>query len=143
MSFKNRYENWSDFQKNLFILISIAILGALASIGFIFVDNIGVLFGWLLGSAINLFSYISLAKGTSYLLSPGSTPKQAYLSSVFAILRIFLYAAALLLSGFASFRWGTLAHGYCNLIACALALMPTWIVLLIVTFGRMKKGEGK
>lgn len=143
MSLKSRYEKWSSFQKDLFLLLAIAILGALVCAGFIFLDNIGVLLGWLLGSAVNIFSYVTIYKGTSFLLVPDSdfSGKKGYLSSVFAIGRILLYAGALLLAGFASFRWGSLEHGYCNLISTALALMPNWIVLLLVTFGRMKKME--
>ena len=146
MSFKSKYESWSEFKKNLFLLICIALLGALACAGFIFLDNIGVLFGWLLGSAVNIFAYATINHGTAFLLSADGGAKKAYLASLFSILRILLYGAALVLAGFASFMWGSLAHGYCNIISCALALMPTWIVLALVTFGRMKKsgkGEGK
>ena len=140
MSFSSAYAKWSDLKKNVFILCVIAFIGSLVCIGFIFADNVGVLLGWLLGSAINLFSYITIAKGSSFILDPGdSRGRKAVLSSVFAILRLFLYAGGLVLAGFASFRWGTLSHGYCNLISLALAYMPTWIVLLIVTFVRGHK----
>ena len=145
MSLRQRYEKWSSFQKDLFIFLCIALAGSLISIIFIFLDNIGVLLGWLLGSAVNIFAYVTLAKGAAAMMAPegSKASKRAYLAGVFAILRIFFYAASLLLAGFASFKWGSLAHGYCNIISCALALMPNWIVLLIVTFGRMKKAEVK
>lgn len=124
--------------KNLFILIVVAIVGALVSLVFLVADNVGVLLGWLLGSAVNIFAYVTIYKGSASLLAGGSS-KRAYLAVVWAFLRILLYAGALFLAGFASFKWGTLSHGYCNLISTALALMPTWIVVVCAALIRHKK----
>ena len=125
--------------KNLFILITIAIVGTIISAIFLVVDNVGVLLGWLLGSAVNLFAYISIHKGSAYLLSTSTSSKRGYLTILWGLLRFALYAGCLVLAAFASFRWGSLSHGYCNLISTALALMPTWIVLVIATFVRSNK----
>ena len=119
----------------------VTLVGAAISCVFIFQDNVGVLLGWLLGSAVNLFSYFTIYKGASYLISNSTSSKQGYLSMVWGMLRFLLYAGVLLLSGFASFKWGSLSHGYCNFIAAALALMPTWITLVITMFFRAKKAE--
>ena len=133
-----KYESWGEMGKNLFILIVIAIIGALISLVFLVADNVGVLLGWLLGSAVNIFAYVSIYKGSASLLAGGST-KRAFLAVVWAFLRIALYAGVLFLAGFASFKWGTLSHGYCNLVSTALALMPTWIVLVCTALIRRKK----
>lgn len=125
--------------KNLFILITIAIVGTIISAIFLVVDNVGVLLGWLLGSAVNLFAYTSIHKGSAYLLSTSTSSKRGYLTILWGLLRFALYAGCLVLAAFASFRWGSLSHGYCNLISTALALMPTWIVLVIATFVRSNK----
>lgn len=152
MSFRNSYDSWSDFKKNLFILLIIVAVGALVTAGFIFVDNVGVLLGWLLGSVVNIIAYITIEKGAGYLVetSGSESSKRGYLAIVFNLSRLILYAGALILSAFASFKWGSLSHGYCNLVSCALALMPTWITLLVVTFKRarhldepVKKEEAK
>lgn len=134
-----RYSKLSPFGKNLFILLCIALVGALISVAFIFLDNIGVLLGWLLGSAVNIFAYVTMEKGASYMLDPSTEAKGGGLMVVGAIGRFVLYAGALVLAGFASFRWGSLAHGYCNLISCALALMPNWIVLVFASLHRTRK----
>ena len=134
-----KYNKLSDHQKNLVILIAVAIIGALICVAFIFMDNVGVLLGWLLGSAVNIFAYVTMHMGSASLLNPNGNPKSGYLAMVWAILRLFLYAGCLLLSGFATFKWGTLAHGYCNIISCALALMPTWITLVVTTLHRSNK----
>ena len=135
-SLVEKYRNWSDFKKNMFILLMVALFGAIVGIGFIFIDNIGVLLGWLLGSAVNIFAYATMYYGSKRLLAPDTDPKKGYFALIWAVLRLAFYAGCLLLSGFASFKWGTLAHGYCNLIATALALMPTWVMLVITTFLR-------
>lgn len=139
----DRYESWDELGKNLFILLVVTLIGTLVSAGFIFVDNIGVLLGWLLGSAVNLFAYWSIHKGSSYILSNSTKPSQGYLAVLWGLLRFLLYAGCLALAGFASFRWGSLSHGYCNLVSCALALMPTWIMLVIVTLVRGNKAPKK
>ena len=139
-SLKQKYETWSEAGKNIFILACIAVFGALVCLPFCFFDNIGVLFGWLLGSAVNVFAYVSIAKGASWLLG-GKSAKMGYLSALFALLRLALYAGGLVLAAFCSFRWGSLSHGYCNLVSLALAYMPMWIVLLIATLIRNKKAQ--
>ena len=140
--FVNRYAAWSDMKKNMFLLLMIAVAGTLISIPFIFLENVGVLLGWLLGSAVNFVAYVSIAKFSAAVLSQNQS-KFGYFAMVGGFLRFLLYAGALVLAGFASFRWGTLAHGYCNLISCALALMPTWILLVCTTLFRNAKSAKK
>ncbi len=134
-----KYQSWSEMGKNLFLLVVVAIVGALISLIWVFLDNVGVLLGWLLGSAINIFAYFTMAKGASYLLSGEATSKQGLWAALWAILRVFLYAGALVLAGFCSFKWGSLSHGYCNLISTALGLLPTWVTLAVAMFVRNRK----
>ena len=137
--FVDKYRSWSEEKRNLFLLLIIAIVGALACIPFIFLDNIGVLFGWLLASAVNMFAYFSIYKVAEATLSPDATSKRGYFVALFAMFRLALYAGVLVLSAFATFRWGNMAHGYCNIVSAALGLMPTWIVVFITTFFRGNK----
>ena len=141
--FAEKYKTWDENHRNLFILIVVAITGALICVPFIFLENIGVLFGWLLGSVVNIFAYVSIYKGASYILNNSSNARQGYLDIAWGILRFALYAGVLLLSGFASFKWGTLSHGYCNLISASLALMPTWITLVVALLLRNAKATKK
>ena len=145
--FVEKYNAWPEEKRNLFLLFVVALGGAFACIPFIFLDNVGVLFGWLLGSAVNIFAYFSIYKVAEATLNPEATAKRGYFMALFAMFRIALYAGVLVLSAFATFRWGSLSHGYCNIVSAALALMPTWIVVLLTTFFRAKKekkaGEDK
>lgn len=135
-----KYRSWDDHQKNLFILIVIAVVGLLACVPFIFLDNIGVLLGWALGSVVNIIAFVTIWKGSASLLRQTDS-NRGYLALIGAFLRIALYLGALLLSGFASFKWGTLAHGYCNIISLSLALMPTWIVVVTTTLLRANRAK--
>ena len=137
--FVDKYSSWSEEKRNLFLLLVITIVGALVCVPFIFLDNIGVLFGWLLASAVNMFAYFSIYKVAEATLTPDATSKRSYFVALFAMLRLALYAGVLVLSAFATFRWGTLAHGYCNIVSAALGLMPTWIVVLFTTFFHANK----
>ncbi len=137
--FVDKYNSWSEEKRNLFILLCVALVGALVCVPFIFLDNIGVLLGWLLGSAVNMFAYFSIYKVSEATLNPDASSKRGYFMALFAMFRIAMYAGVLFLAAFATFRWGTFEHGYCNLLSAALGLMPTWIVVLITTFFRVKK----
>ena len=139
----DRFYSWSEMKQNLFILLVVAIIGAAICVPFIFLDNIGVLLGWLLGSAVNILAYVSIAKGSSLILATGDSSKHGYWAMAWASIRLLLYAGSLLLAGFASFIWGSLAHGFCNIIAVALALMPTWITLLVGTMIRNAHAKAK
>ena len=134
-----KYQSWSEIGKNLFLLVCVAIAGALISLVWVFLDNIGVLLGWLLGSAVNIFAYFTMAKGASYLLGESRSTKAGYLVIVWGVLRFGLYAGTLVLACFCSFKWGSLSHGYCNLISAALGLMPTWITLACSMLLRNRK----
>lgn len=134
MKLAERYKTWSDEGKNLFILICVALFGILVTIPFIFLDNVGILLGWLLGSAINIIAYITIIKGSRALLrQSGKAAGYAIFGFSF---RFLLYAAGLLLAAFCTFRWGSMAHGYCNIVSLALAYMPTWVTLVIVMLVR-------
>ena len=135
------YSSWSEEKRNLFILACVALVGCFVCIPFIFLDNIGVLLGWLLGSAVNIFAYFSIYKVSEATLDPNASTKRGYFMALFAFMRLALYAGVLFLAAFATFRWGSMAHGYCNIVSAALALMPTWIVVAITTFFRIKKQE--
>ncbi len=143
--FVDKYESWSEEKRNLFILFCVAVFGAAVCVPFIFLDNVGVLFGWLLGSVVNIFAYYSIYKVSEATLNPDATSKRAYFMVFFGMFRLALYAGVLVLAAFATFRWGSMSHGYCNILSAALALMPTWIVVVITTFFRSqkdKKGSG-
>ena len=131
---KLNIKQWSPFKKNLLLLLCVVVLGCLISIPFLFLDNPGVLIGWVLGSLVNLFAYATIAGGAKFLLENDKSGKSGYLALGFGAIRFLLYGGVLLLAAFASFRWGTLDHSYCNIIAAALALMPNWVVLVITTF---------
>ncbi len=135
-----RYNNWCDEEKNLFIFACIGVVGFLILLFGFFIDNPGLPIGWLLGTAIELVAYFTIWRGTAFLLDPQDKDgKRGYLMAVFALGRLFLYAGGLVLAAFCSFVWGTLAHGYCNLWTVFAGYMPEFIVLIFVTFFRLKK----
>ena len=133
-----RFSSWTEFKQNLCVLLLVTLIGAAICVPFIFLDNIGVLLGWLLGSAVNMFAYVTIAKGSAFILSGNQGSKFGYLAMVGGVLRLAFYAGALALAGFASFQWGSLAHGYCNIISLSIALMPTWLTLVLGALIRAK-----
>ena len=139
--FSNSYKTWKDGTKNLFLLAMIALLGFLALLFGFFIGNPGLRLGWLLGSAIEIFAYVTIDRGSSFLLSPVADPKKGALGAFFGIFRMALYAAGLVLGGFATYRWGSMASSYCNVWTVFSGYLPMGFVLICTTFFRCKKEE--
>ena len=136
------YNKTSDTKKNLFLLGLITFAGFAATFIFFFNNNPGVPLGWLLGSIIELICYLSIVKGTAFMLDPSSLDrKKGYLAPLFMFMRLGLYAGGLILAGFATFRWGSMSSSYLNFFAVFAGYMPMVVLLLIVTFGRLKKAK--
>lgn len=122
------------------MLCWIALLGFLATSVFFFLSNPGVPLGWLFGSAIEIVCYITIVKGTSFLLDPNKlNRKRGLIAPLFMLLRLALYAGGLVLAAFATFRWGSMSSSYLNFWAVFAAYMPMVVLLLFVTFYRLKK----
>ena len=134
------YNSASEMKKNIFLLSVIALIGLAATFIFFFLNNPGVSLGWLLGSAIEIICYITIVKGTSFLLDPkGLDKKRAILAPVFMLLRLALYAGGLVLAAFCTFRWGSNASSYLNFWAVFAGYMPMVALLLFTTLLRLRK----
>lgn len=144
MKFVDWYNNASEMKKNLFLLGIITAIGFAATFIFFFMNNPGVPFGWLFGSAIEIVCYITIVKGTSFLLDPNKlNPKRGLLAPLFMILRLALYAGGLVLAAFATYRWGSMASSYLNFWAVFAAYMPLPALLLFTTIYRLKKQQSE
>lgn len=139
--FAKSYKTWKDGTKNLFLLAAIALIGFLALLFGFFIGNPGLPLGWLLGSAIEIFAYFTIDRGSSFLLSSDADPKKGALGAFFGVFRMALYAAGLVLGGFATYRWGSMASSYCNVWTVFAGYLPMGVVLICITFFRSKKGE--
>ena len=143
MSFAARYCSWSEEKQNLFLLAMIGLAGCLVLAFSAFIDNIGLLLGWILGTLIEIFCYITIVAGSRFLLSGNKESGSAFgvLGAAMGMFRLLFYAGGLLLGGFATFVWGSLSHGYCNVFTVFAGYMPLMIVLLIGTAIRLKKNS--
>jgi len=134
------YNKTSDTKKNLFLLGIVTLCGFAVTSIFFFLNNPGVPLGWLFGSIIELICYLSIVKGTAFMLDLNSLDrKKGYLAPLFMFMRLALYAGGLILAAFATFRWGSMSSSYLNFFAVFAGYMPMVVLLLIVTFGRLKK----
>ena len=147
MSLAQRFSSLSEEKKNLFILGAIALLGALVLVFSFFIDNPGLFYGWLLGSAIEILCYVTIFFGARFLLSgDGEATKGGLVGALFGTFRLLFYAGGLVLGGFATFVWGTPAHGYCNVFTVFAGYLPLLLVLLVTTYlsaRKSKRGDGK
>ena len=134
------YNNTTEMKKNLFLLTIIGLLGLAVTSIFFFMNNPGVPFGWALGTMIEIICYITIAKGTSFLLDPNKlNRKRSLLAPLFMILRLLLYAGGLVLAAFATYRWGSMSSSYLNFWALFAGYMPLPALLLFTTIYRLKK----
>lgn len=140
MSFARNYSTWSDEKKNFFLLGMTCLLGCLIlSFGF-FLDNPGLVIGWLLGSAISAFCYATMVLSAKFLLSGDEkSSKFGYFGAVFGLFRLGFYAGGLVIGAFATFVWGSNAHGYCNLWTVFAGYLPLFVILIVTTLMSLKK----
>lgn len=143
MSFASRYCSWSEEKQNLFILVMIGLAGCLVFFFSAFIDNIGLLLGWILGTVIEILCYVTIVAGSRFLLSGGKEggSTMGLLGAGMGMFRLLFYAGGLVLGGFATYVWGTPSHGYCNLFTVFAGYMPLMIVLLVGTAVRLKKDK--
>lgn len=144
MSLLRAYLKWSEEKRNFFLLGCVCLLGCLVlSFGF-FVDNPGLVIGWILGSAISAFCYLTIVWGARFLLSGDEHQnKFGYLGAAFGIFRLAFYAGGLVLGGFATYVWGSSAHGYCNLWTVFAGYMPLFAILIITNLASLRQKAPK
>lgn len=130
--------------KNVFLLLIIALIGFAATFVFFFLNNPGVPLGWLLGSLIEIAGYLSIVKGTSFLLDPNHlNRKRSLLAPLFMILRVLVYGGGLVLAALSTFRWGSISSCYLHLFSLVAAYLPVYVLLLFTTIYRLKKEPKK
>ena len=138
------YSKTTETKKNLFLLGMVTLSGFIALSIFFFTGNPGVPLGWLFGSAIEIICYITIVKGASFMLDPNSlSRKKSLLVPLFVALRLSLYGGGLILSAFATFRWGSMSCSYLNIWSTFAAYLPLYVILSAATIYRLKKQQAE
>lgn len=144
-------------QKTLFIMAVIALVGFIGLSPLLFLHNsdnypyLAYPLGWLLGSAAEILSFWSLIFFSNSLFSKKG-PSQTFASFAAlgsASLRIFLYAAVLVVSGICTFKseWFGGFDAF-NFYTTAAGLLPMLGIVLLTQFFEIKhqdsapKGSG-
>jgi predicted ABC-type exoprotein transport system permease subunit len=145
MKLAEKFVKMKSEEKDFFILLAIAIIVFLCLTPLFFLSKGSWPLGWLLGSAVSLFAYWSIIKFTSSILSSDNTKKA---STIFGVVaggaRIFLYAAALIVSAICTFKsqWFGGFSAF-NFFSTFIAFMPMPLVLIISNLIRNKKPVAK
>jgi hypothetical protein len=136
------YNKLKSEQKDLFIIVLIALVVFLCLLPLYLIKQGAWPNGWLLGSAVAVVGYVTLVKTLSKFGADSQKASSVGLTILFSALRYVLYAAALAVSAVCTFRpdWFGGFNGF-QFFATALALIPTWGVLLVANFVRAKKEE--
>lgn len=131
----------SSEKKDLFILVAVGLIVFVCLCPLFLISQGAWPLGWILGSAIDVVSYITIVKFTTGLLSADSSKKGGVFVSIMTSgLRYFLYAAGLIVAAICTFKpewFGGFAAF--NFYACALAYLPMPIVILVSNLLRNKK----
>ena len=117
-----------------------AVFGIVSTVPFIFLDNVGVMLGWILGSIINLIAYITIVRGSNALLHAGSNGKVGLLAALGFVLRLMLYAAGLTLAAFCTFRWNSHFLHFWFVFAAMLPIYPILIITTLLNKADKKDG---
>lgn len=144
MRLTQRYNSLSSEGQNFVLLIIIGLAGTLACVPLALLPSVGLggPLGFLLGSALELFSYWTICRGSKVLLSDDkSKPGSIALVAVSYLLRLALIAGAMVLACFCTFRWD--AH-FLYIWTLFAALLPVYPLLILKTLlkGKKKQKEG-
>ena len=140
MSLAKRYLNWSQEGKTMFWLLVVDLAVFLALVPFFLLSNIGLPLGWLLGAVVVAICYLSVIKGTGFILQQASDAngrnKGMAMTMVFSLLRLLLIVGALVFAAFMTFK---VEGGYVNFFTCAAAYIPLILVIIVFNLTRRKK----
>ncbi|MCR5078889.1 MAG: hypothetical protein K6B65_03085 [Bacilli bacterium] len=144
MGLKKRYIGLSDEGKTLFWLILVDLVVFLGMVPFFFLSFIGLPLGWLLGSAIEIVCFLTMIKGSGFILDianekNGRNRGRAW-ALVFAFLRFVLMVGGLVLSAVFTFK---MEGNYLNFFACAAGYLPLMIVAIVFNLLHKRKKDEK
>ncbi len=128
MKLAERYNNLKIEHQNLAITVVISLL-AFAGLCFLgLVGYIGVAFGFLMGSAIQIACYLSIIYGAGFLTNDASKPSSIGITLLFTFGRMILYAGGLVLGALCTYRWN---FPWINVWGVFAGYMPLYIIILI------------
>ena len=141
-----KWKNWDENQKSLFILVTLGIFGFLVQIPlFLLHDGNGFSYGayplgWLLGSFAEILAFLSMTYMVKTLSKGGEKSSVALLIMGSFFLRFLLYIGVLIVSAICTFK-PDLFGGFSgfNFYTCFAALLPLPVVTWIFHFLENKK----
>ena len=140
MGLSKRYMSWSDEGKTFFWLIIADVVIFLALIPFFLLSNMGIPLGWLLGSVAVCLCYLSMIKGSGFILrlanDPNGRNRGMAIALAFSLVRLFLMAGVLLFAAFMTFK---VEGNFVNFFSTAAAYLPLILVSIIFTITRKKQ----
>jgi hypothetical protein len=133
------YSKLSENGKNVFILVAIALLGLVVLAPFFFFQNVGLGFGWILGSGIEILCYLSILWGAKIITDAQTKhPGTIALAALFSILRLALYAGGLVLGAYYTYKLKT---NWLNVWTVFVAYLPLGFVLAITALINNNKAK--
>jgi hypothetical protein len=126
-------------KKDLFILSVFYVFVFLCLTPCFFLKHSEWPWGWLLGSAVSVFSYWSISQMPGMLLNRDPSAKKSVKAVVFALLRFALLASALFIGAICTFRseWFN-GWNLINFFAVMLSYIPMPILLVVSSLIKAK-----
>ena len=140
MKFSEKFVNWEEWNRNAFVLSAFAVIVALALLPFALLGNPGLTVGWLLGSAISLFAYVTIVYASRTILRKDADGRGMGLALLFSFLRMVLYAAGLAFAAIVTFLF---KNPWLNFWTVFAGYMPMPILVAIMHFYNGKKETEK
>ena len=136
MKFPEKFANWSETKRNVFVLSAFAVVVAILLLPFAFFGLPGLTVGWILGSIISIFAYTTIVFASHVILRKDNDGKGIGLTVVFSFLRMVIYAAGLALGALVTFVW---KNPWLNFWTVFAGYMPMPILVAIMHFYNMSK----
>ena len=139
MKLSEKFVNWEDWKRNVFILSIFAVVVTIALFPFALLGNPGIAVGFLLGSVISVLAYLSIVYSSFAILRKDNDGKGMGLSVFFSFARMGLYAIGLVLGALATFVFKNAWLNFWAIFAGYLPMPALIAVLHLIGLGKKKE----
>jgi hypothetical protein len=139
MKLSEKFVNWEEWKRNVFILSIFAVVVTIALLPFALLGNPGIAVGFLLGSVISVLAYLSIVYSSFAILRKDNDGKGMGLSVFFSFARMGLYAIGLVLGALATFVFKNAWLNFWAIFAAYMPMPALIAVLHIIGLGKKKE----
>ena len=143
MKLSEKFVNWEEWKRNVFILSVLAIVVTVALLPFALLGQPGIATGWLVGSMISVLAYLSIVYSSFAILRKDNDGKGMGLSVFFSFARMGLDAIGLVLGALTTFVFKSPWLNFWAIFAGYLPMPGLIAILHFIGLGKKKENASE